>query len=136
MPRHLVIPDDELELRATRSGGAGGQHVNTSSTRVEVLWRPATSRVLSDVEKERVALALAGRLDSDGWLRVVSSETRSQVQNRIRGITRLHEVVAKALVVPRKRKATRPSRAAKQARLDDKKAAARRKADRRQRDWE
>jgi ribosome-associated protein len=136
MPRELAIPDDELELSATRSGGAGGQHVNTSSTRVEVRWRPSTSRVLTDEEKARVTLALGGRLDSEGWLRVVSSETRSQVQNRVRGIARLHDVVAKALVVKRKRKPTKPSRASKQARLDDKKAASKRKANRRRGAWE
>ena len=132
----LVIPDDELVFKATRSGGAGGQHVNTSSTRIEVSWCPGESRALSDAQRTRVATALATRLDSEGWLRIVSSETRSQVQNRERAVARLHDLVRKALVVPRVRRATKPTRASKQARLDQKKALGRRKADRRKRDWE
>lgn len=136
IPVSLVIPETELVVRATRSGGAGGQHVNTSSTRVEVSWRPASSAALSTAQKERVVSRLASRLDSEGWIRIVSSETRSQVQNRERAVARLHEVVRKALVVPKVRRATRPTRASKEARLDEKKAASRRKAERRRRDWD
>ncbi len=132
----LVIPEAELVIRASRSGGAGGQHVNTSSTRVEVSWQPASSAALSAAQKERVVARLASRLDGEGWIRVVSSETRSQVQNRERAVARLHEVVRKALVVPKVRRATKPTRASKEARLDQKKAASRRKADRRRRDWD
>ncbi|MBL8958427.1 MAG: aminoacyl-tRNA hydrolase [Gemmatimonadetes bacterium] len=135
-PVSFSIPDDELVFKATRSGGAGGQHVNTSSTRIEVSWCPGQSRVLSEAQRQRVATALATRLDSEGWLRIVSSETRSQVQNRERAVARLHELMRRALVVPKARRATKPSRAAKQARLDDKRASAKRKAERRRRDWD
>ena len=130
------IPDDELTIRASRSGGAGGQHVNTSSTRVEIAWAPSRSRVLSEEEKARVSEKLASRLDTEGVLRVVASDTRSQLQNRELAEARLGELVRQALVVPRKRRATKPTRASKQARLDQKKAESRKKADRRRRDWE
>lgn len=136
LPVSFTIPDDELEFKASRSGGAGGQHVNTSSTRIEVSWCPARSRALSETQLARVTTALASRLDSEGWLRIVSSETRSQVQNRERAVARLHELVRRALVVPKARRATKPTRASRQARLDEKKAAGRRKAERRKRDWD
>ena len=130
----LVIPRDELTARASRSGGAGGQHVNTSSTRIELLWNVATSRVLSDEQRERLTQKLSSRLDGEGNLRVVASDRRSQLQNREHAEERLVELVRVALVVPKKRKATKPSRAAKQARLDSKKRRSERKRDRRWRE--
>lgn len=131
-----AIPRDELAVKATRSGGAGGQHVNTSSTRIEVTWRPALSRVLTDQERLRVAHRLASRLDSEGVLRVVASDTRSQTQNRALAEERLAALVRKALIVPRKRKATKPSRAAKRARLDAKKRHSDKKKGRRSERWD
>lgn len=131
-----VIPPDEIESKATRAGGAGGQHVNTSSTRVEVVWNPTTSRILSDEEKLRLAHALAARLDSSGNLRVVASDTRSQRQNRELAEARLGEIVRAALVVKKKRKKTRPSRAAKEERLSEKRHASKVKRQRRDRDWD
>lgn len=131
-----VIPRVELSARASRAGGAGGQHVNTSSTRVEVLWDPATSRALTDDERARVLTALAARLDAEGRLRVVASDTRSQLQNRQRAEERLAALVARALVVPRTRKKTKPSRASKERRLEAKKRDSQKKSDRRSRDWE
>jgi ribosome-associated protein len=122
------IPREELSVKATRSGGAGGQHVNTSSTRIEISWRPATSRVLTEEER-----AVAHRLTHDlmARARVVASDTRSQAQNRALAEERLAALVRKALVVPRKRKPTRPSRAAKRARLDAKKRHSDKKRERR-----
>lgn len=117
----VVIPRDELSARASRAGGAGGQHVNTSSTRIELVWNIATSRVLSDAQRERLLAKLSSRLDGEGNVRVVASDRRSQLQNRESAEARLAELVRDALVVPKKRKATKPSRAAKQARLDSKK---------------
>lgn len=131
-----VIPRAELSARASRAGGAGGQHVNTSSTRVEVLWDPATSRALDDAERARVISTLAARLDAEGRLRVVASDTRSQLQNRERAEERLAALVAKALVVPRTRKKTKPSRAARERRLEEKKRGSQKKSERRSKDWE
>lgn len=131
-----AIPREELSVKATRSGGAGGQHVNTSSTRIEISWRPATSRVLTEEERVRVAHRLASRLDGEGALRVVASDTRSQAQNRALAEERLAALVRKALVVPRKRKRTKPSRAAKRARLDAKKRHSDKKRERRSGRWD
>jgi ribosome-associated protein len=115
------IPRAELEYRASRAGGAGGQHVNTSSTRIELLWNVRTTSALDEAARHRVTTKLASRLDGDGWIRVVSSARRSQGQNREAAEARLAELVRAALVVPKRRKPTKPSRGAKEARLNEKK---------------
>ena len=127
----LRVPLAELEFRASRSGGPGGQHVNTSSTRVEVTWDIAGSPALSEEQRQRLLVRLASRLDGTGRLRLVSSSTRSQLRNREDVTERLREVVAQALVVPKTRKRTRPPRAAKAARLESKRRRSATKRDRR-----
>ena len=127
----LRVPLAELEFRASRSGGPGGQHVNTSSTRVEVTWDVAGSPALSEEQRQRLLARLASRLDGTGRLRLVSSGTRSQLRNREDVTERLREVVAQALVVPKARKRTRTPRAAKAARLESKRRRAATKRDRR-----
>jgi ribosome-associated protein len=127
----LAIPRAELGVRATRASGAGGQHVNKTSTRVEVTWNVTSSQVLSDADRARLITRLASRLSDDGELRVVASDTRSQLQNRELAETRLAEMVRRALVIPKARRKTRPSRAAKQARLDDKRKVSEKKRVRR-----
>jgi ribosome-associated protein len=113
----LRIPLSELQYRTSRSGGPGGQHVNTSSTRVEVIWNVAHSPSLSSEQRARLLQQLATRLDTGGQLRLVSSGTRSQLRNKEDVTDRLRSTVAAALVVRKKRKATKPTRAAKAARL-------------------
>jgi ribosome-associated protein len=120
----LRIPLSELDYQASRSGGPGGQHVNTSSTPIEVWWDVAGSSALSDEQRELLLQRLKPRLDSSGRLRLVSSGTRSQLRNREDVTERLREVVAAALAPRKKRKLTRPSRAAKAARLDAKRRRA------------
>jgi ribosome-associated protein len=117
----LAIPRTELEYRATRAGGAGGQHVNTSSTRIELLWNVWRSAVLDEAARARVAAKLSSRIDGEGWIRVVSSARRSQQQNREAAEARLAELVRAALVVPKRRRPTRPTRASKEARIAEKK---------------
>jgi ribosome-associated protein len=117
----LSIPRTELVYRASRAGGAGGQHVNTSSTRIELLWNVRQTQALDAEQRARVETKLASRLDGDGWLRVVSSARRSQGQNREAADERLITLIRGALVVPKRRKATKPSRGAKEARLAEKK---------------
>jgi ribosome-associated protein len=121
---NLRLPLSELEYRASRSGGPGGQHVNTSSTRIEVWWDVAGSPVLSDEQRALLLERLSGRLDSSGRLRLVSSGSRSQLRNREDVTERLKSVVAAALAVRKKRKPTKPSRAAKAARLEAKRRRA------------
>jgi ribosome-associated protein len=116
----LLLPLAELDYRATRSGGPGGQHVNTSSTRIEVWWNIGESPTLTDEQRTRLLGRLAKRLDGEGRLRIVASQSRSQLRNREAATERLREVVAAALAMAKPRKRTRPSRAAKVARLEAK----------------
>jgi ribosome-associated protein len=127
----LSIPRAELQYRATRAGGPGGQHVNTSSTRIELLWDLSGSRAVTDEERERLRTKLAPRLDSEGMVRVVASDHRSQAQNREAADARLAALVRHALHVPKKRRATKPTRAAKEKRLSEKKRQSDKKRNRR-----
>ena len=127
----LRLPRAELEFRASRSGGPGGQHVNTSSTRVELLWNVTRSAVLDDAQRALLTERLAGRMDGEGNVRVVASDSRSQRQNRERAEERLAALLRDALVVRKKRRPTKPSRAAKEERLAEKKKRGERKRNRR-----
>lgn len=127
----LTIPAEELVIRATRSGGPGGQHVNTSSTRIELVWDLAASAALTDEMRARLLTRLASRLDGRGQLRIVAQEERSQLRNREAALERLAAVVAAALVVPKVRKKTRPTKASKEKRLDAKQRRSETKARRR-----
>ncbi len=127
----LSIPRHELAARASRAGGAGGQHVNTSSTRIEILWNVRTSTALDDATRARLIEKLATRIDGEGVIRVVASDRRSQRQNRESAEARLAELVRKALVIPKKRRATKPSRASKEKRISEKKKRGETKAARR-----
>ena len=132
----LSIPRSELTFRATRAGGPGGQHVNTSSTRIELLWNVRHSAALSADQRARLREKLASRLDSDGTLRVVSSEFRSQARNREAAEERLVDAVRRALVVRAKRHRTRPPRSAVDERLRRKKQRGDRKRERGRRDFD
>jgi ribosome-associated protein len=121
----LTIPRAEIDFRASRSGGPGGQHANTSSTRVEVLWNVAESAVLDEKQRARILKRLENRINAEGVLQVASSEQRSQLQNRESAEARLAELVAQALRTRKRRKPTRPTRASKERRLKEKKHRAR-----------
>ncbi|MEO6885275.1 MAG: alternative ribosome rescue aminoacyl-tRNA hydrolase ArfB [Jatrophihabitantaceae bacterium] len=121
LPYGLVIPDAELIERFSRSSGPGGQGVNTTDSRVELRWDIAVSASLTDVQRARLLERLASRI-TDGALVLVASEHRSQLQNRTAARARMTMLVRDALAPPPPtRRATRPSRAAKQRRLDAKK---------------
>src|ERR1051326_2220254 len=94
----LTIPASELTFRATRAGGPGGQHVNTSSTRIELLWDVTHSTVITEEERSRLLEKLAARLDSEGMVRVVASDRRSQAQNREPASERLARTFSRGLV--------------------------------------
>ena len=126
----LLIPRGELEIRASRSSGAGGQHVNKTSSRIEISWNIASSRAITDEQRDRLLEKLASRLSDDGAIRIVASDTRSQLRNREAAERRLGDTIAKALVVPKKRKPTRRPRAADEARLTEKKKHSERKRER------
>jgi ribosome-associated protein len=113
--RSVAIPVAEIELRFSRSSGPGGQHANTSETRVEALFDVESSSALTDVQKRRV-LMKAGPT-----LRAVAQDERSQLRNRELATERLAEQLRAALKVERKRVPTRPSKAATERRLESKK---------------
>jgi ribosome-associated protein len=113
--RSVSIPRFEIELRFSRSSGPGGQHAQKSDTRVEATFAVEASSALSDAQKRRV-IAKAGPV-----LRAVAQDERSQWRNRELATERLVEALREALRVPRKRKPTKPSKAAKERRLEAKK---------------
>ena len=115
------VPRSELTYRATRSGGPGGQHVNTSSTRVELAWDVGASPSVSEEERARIREKLSNRISGEGLLLLAASEHRSQNRNKEAVTERFVELVRQALVVQAKRKKTRPGKAAREARLRAKK---------------
>lgn len=116
----LSLPESEMTWRFSRSSGAGGQHVNTSDTRVELIWSLDETSALSPAQKELTAERLSNRL-VDGTITIVSSQYRSQHRNREAARVRLEELVTEAIVPARQRHKTKPTRGSKQRRLDAKK---------------
>ena len=112
--RSVVLPRAEIELRTSRSSGPGGQHAQKSETRVEAVFDVEASSALTDGQKKRV-LAKAGPV-----LRAVAQDERSQLRNKELATERLVEALRQALHVERKRVPTKPSKAAKERRLDEK----------------
>ena len=129
--RSVTIPDSELDVRFTRSGGPGGQHANKTSTRVEIAWNVATSAALGPRQRARLLESLRSRLDSSGTLRVASDKHRSQLRNREEVSARLEALVRDGLRTRKKRIATGPTEASKQKRLDEKRRRAKTKRARR-----
>jgi len=109
------VPLAEIELRTSRSSGPGGQHAQKTETRVEAVFDVAASGALSPAQKKRV-LAKAGPV-----LRAVAQDERSQLRNKELAVERLTETLREALRVPRRRVPTKPSKASKARRLDEKK---------------
>jgi len=132
----VAIPRSELDVRVSRSSGAGGQHVNKTSSRVEIFWSIQSSKAISEGERARLIDKLRSKLTTDGSIRVVASDMRSQSRNRELAEKRLAELVRRALVIPRKRRPTRPTKASKEARLEGKKRQASKKKNRQQESFE
>ena len=116
----VVVPVAELEFRASRSSGPGGQGVNTTDSRVELRFDLAGSPSLSEEAKELALRRLGPRLDSGGVLRVVAQAQRSQLANRRAAVERFAELLAAALATPRARRPTRPTRASTARRVEAK----------------
>lgn len=111
----------EFQFQASRSGGPGGQHVNTSSTKVELRFDVDTSSLLTDDEKERIKNKLPNRINNENILVISSQQSRSQHANRERTVEKFYKLINAALQPEKKRKPTRPSKAAKEKRLQEKK---------------
>ena len=116
----IVIPEHELEITTSRAGGPGGQHVNKTDTRITVRWNVKTTTVLTEEQKSRVLQNLASRLTESGDLIIHNNETRSQLQNKKLALMILANEIRRALHVPKKRMATRISKAKKESRLQAK----------------
>jgi ribosome-associated protein len=127
----LSIPLSEFTFRFSRSGGPGGQHANRSETRVELLFDVGGSSCLNEVQRERMLAGLGRVIDQNGVLHLVSSQSRSQYQNREAVVARFRALLQQALRPPKKRLLTRPSRAARERRLEHKRHQSSRKRSRR-----
>jgi ribosome-associated protein len=123
--RSVLLPVSEIELRFSRSSGPGGQHAQKSSTRVEAMFDVEASQALTDAQKRRV-VARSGAV-----LRAVAQDERSQSRNRELAVERLVEKLRESLAVPRRRRATKPTAAARARRLEEKRRRSRTKALRR-----
>jgi ribosome-associated protein len=121
----LSIPLSEITLRTSRSSGPGGQHANVTASRVEASFDVLASGALSDAQRARVLARAGDRIVA------VAQDERSQLRNRELALRRLAERLARALAVPRSRRATRPTAASRARRLQDKRRAGRRKLERR-----
>ena len=110
----VAVPLSEVEIRTSRSSGPGGQHANVTASRVEAVFEIAESAALTDEQKRRLGARHGERVTA------VAQDARSQARNRELALERLRERLAAGLAVPRKRRPTRPTRAARQRRLDTK----------------
>ncbi len=121
----LAVPLAEIELRASRSSGPGGQHANVTASRIEAIFDVGSSQALSAEQRRRITERAGPRVSA------VAQDARSQARNRELALERLSRKLAAALDRPKPRRATRPSRAARERRLEQKRRTSRRKAERR-----
>lgn len=120
-----MIPLSEVMVRTSRSSGPGGQHANVTASRVEVIFDVLASSTLTDAQRERVLAYVGPRVVA------IAQDGRSQARNRELALTRLGERLAQALVVPKGRRATRPTAASRERRLQAKRRGTERKRERR-----
>ncbi len=120
----------ELSFKTSRSSGAGGQNVNKVETSVTVLWKIEDSEFFNDSQKDLIQTKLKNRINAEGFLFLTVSENRTQLMNKTKAIEKILEIVDKALIIPKKRVATKPSRGQKQKRLDAKKNLSQKKENR------
>jgi ribosome-associated protein len=126
---------NEFEFTASRSGGAGGQHVNKVSSKVELRFHVGNSALLTAEEKEIIQQKLANKINNEGYLQIVSQAERSQLLNKQLAVRKFYQLLEKALTPVKRRKATKPTKAAVQARLQEKKKLSGKKTERSKRDF-
>jgi ribosome-associated protein len=123
--REVDIPLEEIELRASRSSGPGGQHANVTASRIEAVFDVAASKSLTDEQKRRIMARCGPRVTA------VAQDARGQARNRELALERLRERLANALHIARSRRPTKPTRASRERRLEQKRRASKRKDARR-----
>lgn len=128
MDKQLI--EQELVYKAVRSGGPGGQHVNKVSSKVQLTFDVKNTKGLSEKEKVRVLDKLANQINKEGVLMMSADNKRSQLQNRVLVTKRFYKLIEEALKVEKKRKPTKPSKAAVEQRLKKKKIASEKKSNR------
>ena len=122
--------DHELSYKTSRSSGSGGQNVNKVETSVTIMWKVEESVVFTEVEKERIFFKLKNRINAEGILQMTVSESRTQLQNKKIAAEKIQEMVNQALIIPKKRIATKPSKAKIEKRLESKKKISEKKENR------
>lgn len=130
----LVGLDKEVNYRTSRSGGAGGQHVNKVSTKVELLFDVNASEILTDRKKTIINEKLSNRISQEGLLSLTCAETRSQSANKEIVLERFINLIKTALTPVKKRRSTKPSRSSVRKRLDNKKKHSEKKSNRKFKD--
>ncbi len=118
----------EVQFKASRSGGSGGQHVNKVSSKVELLWHVKNSAIFNDAEKALILSKLSNRIIRENYVQLFADEDRSQHKNKEHALNRLYSLIKKALIVEKPRKVSKPSKAAVAKRLNNKRLNALKKA--------